>query len=94
MLQWGFPRGHSRLAKAALFGFEIGQFRISLARILIGVVLFTALLFATRLVQRWLRENVLSTRTDPGIANSIDTAVGYAGIGVAAPLSVSTPAST
>ena len=84
-----FPEDIRDWLKAALFGFEIGQFRISLARILIGVVLFTALLFATRLVQRWLRENVLSTRTDPGIANSIDTAVGYAGIGVAALLSVS-----
>jgi potassium-dependent mechanosensitive channel len=90
MLQWGFsPEDIRDWLKAALFGFEIGQFRISLARILIGVVLFTALLFGTRLVQRWLRENVLSTRTDPGIANSIDTAVGYAGIGVAALLSVS-----
>jgi len=90
LLQWGFSEADIRdWFKAALFGFEIGQFRISLARILIGLVLFTALLFATRLVQRWLRESVLSpTRFDSGIANSIDTAVGYFGTGLAALVAV------
>ena len=85
MLQWGFSGADIRdWLKALLFGFEIGQFRISLARILIGFGLFTGLLFATRLVQRWLRERVLTQpRVDAGIANSVDTAIGYAGIGLA-----------
>ena len=85
MLQWGFSGADIRdWLKALLFGFEIGQFRISLARILIGIALFTGLLFATRLVQRWLRDSVLvQPRVDAGIANSVDTAIGYAGIGLA-----------
>ncbi|MEZ5818044.1 MAG: DUF3772 domain-containing protein [Hyphomicrobiaceae bacterium] len=85
MLQWGFSGADIRdWLKALLFGFEVGQFRISLARILIGIALFTLLLFVTRLVQRWLRDSVLvQPRVDPGIANSVDTAVGYVGIGLA-----------
>ena len=81
LLQWGFSGADIRdWFKQLLFGFEIGQFRISLARILIGIGIFMAMLFLTRVVQRRLRENVLiQPKMDPGIANSIDTAVGYAG---------------
>jgi potassium-dependent mechanosensitive channel len=91
MLQWGFSGADIRdWCTSILFGMEIGQFRISLARILLGIVLFIALLFATRLFQRWLREKALQqTRMDPGIVNSIDTVVGYACIGVAALLALS-----
>jgi small-conductance mechanosensitive channel len=91
MLQWGFSSADIRdWFKSLFFGLEIGQFRISLARILIGIVLFIALLFTTRLVQRWLRERMLQQpRLDPGIANSIDTVAGYVGIVVAALISVS-----
>ena len=91
LLQWGFSRADIRdWGKSALFGFEIGQFRISLVRILIGILLFTALLFLTRLIQRRLRQNVLvAPRMDPGIANSIDTAVGYLGTALAALVAVS-----
>ena len=97
LLQWGFS-GHDirDWFKGLLFGFEIGQFRISVARILIGILLFTVLLFVTRLFQRWLRERVLAQpRMDVGIANSIDTAVGYGGIAVAAlPVGQLMPGST
>lgn len=91
LLQWGFSSADIRdWVKAALFGFEIGQFRISLARILIGIVLFAVLLFATRLVQRWLREVVLEqSRVDKGVAHSIDTAMGYLGTVVAALVAIS-----
>jgi small-conductance mechanosensitive channel len=91
MLQWGFSGADIRDAfKSLFFGLEVGQFRISLARILLGIVLFIALLFATRIVQRWLREKALQqTRMDPGIVNSIDTVVGYVGTGLAALLAVS-----
>lgn len=91
LLQWGFSGADIRdWSKALLFGFEVGQFRISLFRILIGFGLFTALLFLTRLVQRWLRDRVLAQpRVDAGIANSIDTAVGYAGTALALLLAVS-----
>jgi potassium-dependent mechanosensitive channel len=91
MLQWGFSGADIRdWFKALFFGIEVGQFRISLARILIGIVLFIALLFVTRLLQRWLREKALSqTRLDPGVANSIDTVAGYAGTAIAALIAVS-----
>ncbi len=91
LLQWGMSGADIRdWLKALLFGFEIGQFRISLFRILIGIGLFTGLLFLTRLMQRWLRERVMAeARVDPGIANSIDTAVGYAGTALAMLLAVS-----
>ncbi|MEQ1712085.1 MAG: mechanosensitive ion channel domain-containing protein, partial [Hyphomicrobium sp.] len=91
LLQWGFSGADIRdWLKAALFGFEIGSFKISLARILIGIVLFTVLLFLTRLFQRWLREAILiQPRVDAGVANSIDTAFGYAGTIVAALIAIS-----
>ncbi len=91
MLQWGFSGADIRdWFKALLFGMEIGSFKISLARILIGIVLFIALLFTTRLFQHWLRESALKeTRLDPGIVDSIDTVVGYACIAVSALIAVS-----
>jgi potassium-dependent mechanosensitive channel len=90
MLQWGYAPADIRDGLTSLlFGFEIGQFRISLVRILAGIVLFIALLFATRLIQRWMRERAIQSRIDPSIANSIETVVGYAGIALAALLAVS-----
>jgi small-conductance mechanosensitive channel len=91
LLQWGFSTAEIRdWLKAALFGFEVGHFRISLARILIGIVLFTALLFLTRLFQRWLRQAILvQPRVDAGVAHSIDTASGYAGTILAALIAIS-----
>ena len=90
MLQWGFSGADIRdWLKSLLFGVEIGQFRISLVRILAGIVLFIALLFATRLIQRWLRERLLQSRMDAGIANSIETVAGYACTALAALVAVS-----
>ena len=91
MLQWGFSGADIRDSfKSLFFGIEVGQFRISLARILLGIVVFIALLLATRLFQRWLREKALQqSRLDPGIANSIDMVAGYVGIALAALLAVS-----
>ncbi|NJO24092.1 MAG: mechanosensitive ion channel family protein, partial [Sphingomonadales bacterium] len=91
MLQWGFSGADIRdWFRSLFFGFEIGQFRISLARILIGLVLFTVLLLVTRILQRWLRDRVLAQPTmDPGIANSIDTVAGYAGTAIAALIAIS-----
>jgi small-conductance mechanosensitive channel len=89
MLQWGFSGADIRdWLKVLLFGVEIGQFRISLARILAGIVLFIALVFATRLFQRWLRER-MQPRMDAGIAHSIETVVGYACVALAALVAVS-----
>jgi len=90
MLQWGFSGADIRdWLKSLLFGIEVGQFKISLVRILAGIVLFIALLFATRLLQRWMRERAVQSRMDAAIANSIETVVGYAGITLAALFAVS-----
>lgn len=91
LLQWGFASADIRdWLKQLFFGFEIGQFRISLARIIIGIALFIGLLFATRVIQRRLRENVLNQpKMDAGIANSVDTTIGYAGTILAAILAIS-----
>ncbi len=91
LLQWGFSSADIRdWTKSLLFGFEIGSFKISLVRIVLGIALFTAILFATRMIQRRLRASVLvQPRMDAGIAHSIDTAVGYAGAILAAMVAIS-----
>jgi small-conductance mechanosensitive channel len=90
MLQWGFSGADIRdWSRSLLFGVEIGSFRISLVRILAGIVLFIALLFATRMFQRWLRERLAQSRMEPGLANSIETVVGYACTAIAALVAVS-----
>jgi small-conductance mechanosensitive channel len=91
LIQWGFTAAEIRdWFATAFFGFEVGQIKISPARILIGIILFVALLFATRLLQRWLRERVLQPRRiEAGIANSIETTAGYAGIALSALIAVS-----
>jgi small-conductance mechanosensitive channel len=90
MLQWGFSGADIRdWLKSLLFGIEIGQFRISLVRILGGILLFIALLFATRMIQRFVRERASASHMDAGIATSIDTVIGYAGMAVAGLVAVS-----
>lgn len=91
LVQWGFTAADIRDWFArAFFGFEVGQLRISPARILFGILLFITLLFATRVLQRWLRERVLHPRrVEAGIANSIETTVGYSGIALSAILAIS-----
>ena len=86
LITWGFTTAEALTSMRSLvFGFQIGEFRISFARILIAVALFLALIFATRIGQRWIDKGVLrSQRFDQGIANSIHTAIGYTGFIIAA----------
>lgn len=90
-LAWGFSSNDVlATSKSALLGFQIGQLRISLFRILLALALFLGLLFATRLIQRWLQSSVLRPdRMDPGIANSIHQGVGYGGFALAAIAAIS-----
>jgi small-conductance mechanosensitive channel len=85
LLQWGFSGADIRdWFKSMFFGFEIGTFRISLAKIVLGIGLFIALVLVTRLFQRWLRDMMLTpARMDAGIAHSIETVVGYIGTALA-----------
>jgi potassium-dependent mechanosensitive channel len=91
LLTWGYtlPEAFGWL-KSLLFGFEIGQFKISFARIFLALGLFLGVVLVTRLIQRWLRSGVLeNAKIDRGIANSIHTAVGYTGFTLAALTAVS-----
>lgn len=91
LITWGFtPQEAWMSLKALVFGFQIGEFHVSLARILIAAALFLALAFVTRLVQRWIDTSVLkSRRIDQGIANSVHTAIGYTGFIIAALAAIS-----
>ena len=85
LLQWGFTWGEIRAwLYGAVFGFQVGTVRISLAHIFIAIGLFSALLALTRMLQRSLGETLLNpARMDAGIAHSIRTGVGYLGIIIA-----------
>ena len=91
LITWGYtPQEAWMWLRALVFGFQIGDFHISLARILIAIALFFLLAFATRIVQRWIDTGISkSRRIDPGIANSIHTAIGYTGFIVAALAAIS-----
>jgi potassium efflux system protein len=91
LLQWGFSGEDIRdWFRSVFFGFDIGRTRISPANIVLGIALFIALVLATRMFQRWLRDMMLTpARMDPGIAHSIDTVVGYAGTALAGLVAVS-----
>ncbi len=85
LVTWGFALPDTLAwLKSLIFGFEIGHVRISLVQIAAAIALFAALLFLTRLVQRWINGTFLTTaRLDPGLANSIHKAIGYAGFALA-----------
>ena len=76
--------------RAAYFGFSVGGLTLSLSSMLAAAVVFGLALFATRLVQSWLRDRLLpETRFDPGVSNSISTIFGYVGGAVAVLLAAS-----
>lgn len=86
LLTWGFTQADALdWVRNLVFGFRIGAFQISLAKILIAVGLFVGLLILTRLVQRWLTARLSRPPrvVEQGIAESIQTFVGYFGIGLA-----------
>ncbi len=86
LLTWGFA-GDDILdwLKVGMFGFEVGQVRISLVRILLAAALFLIVVSGTRIVQRWLDRSILQpARVDSAISHSVLMGIGYAGIGAAA----------
>lgn len=85
MLTWGFSTSDIQTgAKAAIFGFEIGEFRISLARIVLAMGLFLLLIFLTRLVQKTLQQWLEgASPSEAGVGNSIRAFVGYVGTALA-----------
>jgi len=90
-LLWGFKWVDIRgWVLGGLTEFSVGSISISITGILAGIIVFFVGFYATRLFQRWLDGDVLSrSRMDVGVRNSIRTAVGYAGITIAALIGVS-----
>ncbi len=91
LLQWGVQTDEIlSWASSAFTGFSIGGVQVSIARILIALCAFAALIFATRFVQRWFDGKVLArTQLDSGVKNSIKSGVGYIGFFIAALVGIS-----
>jgi small-conductance mechanosensitive channel len=91
LLQWGFQWGDIRSwAYALASGLRVGSVTISLVGILTGIVVFVVGYFLTRWFRIWLDGSVMARgRLDAGVRNSIRTAVGYAGVLIAALLGIS-----
>jgi len=90
-VSWGFSLGDALgWLKSLFFGFQVGQFRISLVQLLLAAGLFVAILFLTRLMQRGVSTRMMQPGTiDRGVANSIHTGLGYLGFMLAALAAVS-----
>lgn len=90
-LSWGYSIADTVVwLKSLLFGFEIGQFRISLVQIFLAIGLFVLVLFLTKLVQKSINARLMKPgRIDSGVANSVYTFVGYIGIAIATLIAVS-----
>lgn len=71
-------------------GFQIGSVNISLVQMAVGVLLFALFYFFTRWFQGWLDTRVMARgKLDSGVRNSIRTAVGYLGLGIAGVIGIS-----
>ncbi|HSS63065.1 MAG TPA: mechanosensitive ion channel domain-containing protein [Gammaproteobacteria bacterium] len=88
---WGFGLADFReWTRLLVGGFKIGKFTVSPADLLIAVVVFVAILFATRTLQRVLENRIFpQTRLDAGIRHSLKTSVGYIGLVIAAAIAIS-----
>ncbi|WP_136656415.1 mechanosensitive ion channel domain-containing protein [Nitratireductor sp. XY-223] len=90
-LVWGFQiRDIQGWVADSFSQVTIGSVTISLSGILIGLAAFAIGYFITRWFQRWLDDNVMRrSRMEDGLRNSVRTAVGYAGIIIAAVIGAS-----
>lgn len=88
---WGVQSGDvSGWIGRAFSGIALGGFSVSLSSVFGALVLLIAGVVLTRIVQGWLDKSYLPrTRLDDGLKNSIRTATGYAGVLLAAGLSIS-----
>lgn len=91
LLQWGFQIGDIESWAYRIFTeINIGSISISIVGILAGLVLFALGLVVTRWFQRWLDGTVMvRSHVDPGVRNSVRTAIGYAGVGLAGLIGIS-----
>ena len=91
LLQWGFQPGDIESWAFQLFTeIRIGSISISIVGILAGLALFALGLLVTRWFQRWLDGTIMvRSHVDPGVRNSVRTAIGYAGVALAALIGIS-----
>ncbi|MCX8279514.1 mechanosensitive ion channel family protein [Phyllobacterium sp. 0TCS1.6C] len=91
LLLWGFQWSEmTAWFLNVATGFQIGSVNISLVAIAIGLLLFALFYAFTRWFQGWLDTKVMARgKLDSGVRNSIRTAVGYLGLGVAGVIGIS-----
>ena len=76
--------------RALMSGVRFGNFTLSVNDVLIAILVFAVILFATRMVQKFLENHLFpQTRLDVGIRHSLKTAIGYLGLVIAAALAIS-----
>ena len=87
---WGVPANLLwNVIKKVLFGFEVGNLKISLISILLGIAAFFAILYLFRLLTAKLRQNLLAKiNIDDGIRNSMLTTIHFFGTIIAALIGV------
>ena len=88
---WGVPPDALiHWTSQALAGFQVGSIRISIIDIFLAIAVFLAAMAGTRFLQRQLTERVWERTNLPvGIRHSLNAGFGYAGVIVAALLSIS-----
>ncbi|SDN98235.1 mechanosensitive ion channel family protein [Phyllobacterium sp. OV277] len=91
LLLWGFQWSEMTVWFLTFAtGFQIGSVTISLVAIAVGILLFALFYGFTRWFQGWLDVRVMSRgKLDSGVRNSIRTAVGYLGLGIAGLIGIS-----
>ena len=88
---WGVPPDDLiRWTLRALSGFQVGSIRISIIDIFMAIAVFFLAMAGARFLQRQLSERLLEqTNLPTGIRHSLNAGFGYAGVIVAALLSIS-----
>ena len=88
---WGVPPGDLiRWTLEVLSGFQVGSIRISVVDIFLAIAVFFFAMAGARFLQRQLSERVLEqTNLPAGIRHSLNAGFGYAGVIIAALLSIS-----
>ena len=91
LLQWGFHWADIRSWSYRFASdIRIGSFSFSLTGIATGILIFVIGYFVSRWFQNWVDGAVISRRrVDSGVRDSIRTAIGYAGVAIAALIGIS-----
>jgi small-conductance mechanosensitive channel len=83
---WGFDSvSLAESVRSLFYGVTIGSITITFSTIIAALAVFAVGIIVTRFVQSWLENRLLPTTSlDPGLQNSIRTAIGYSGVIIAA----------